>query len=201
MDKRDENKKEDFSKHKDDSGSIVITLKMVGQFFNGVWKIALLIVMFMSMSALFDIADMTYFAITGGGNPTANNNTSETSLTSTDWYKQRLYGKVDDVNKLFNLDYKNYIVYFRQDGCSYCAEAEAEIVKWLDAGNDSVVQIVFVDMATNPQLWSEDENYVPVADPNNFFVPGTPTFLHKKTDGTFETGVGPQYLIDIFNSY
>lgn len=152
MDKRDENKKEDFSKHKDDSGSIVITLKMVGQFFNGVWKIALLIVMFMSMSALFDIADMTYFAITGGGNPTANNNTSETSLTSTDWYKQRLYGKVDDVNKLFNLDYKNYIVYFRQDGCSYCAEAEAEIVKWLDAGNDSVVQIVF-------EIWLQILNF------------------------------------------
>lgn len=201
MEKNSVNKTNEVTETPSEKGfTVKITFKLVGKILNGFWKVAILVMLFMSTTALINLADMTYFAITGGdtNNP---NNPNKPSLTSTDWYKGKVYGQVDDVNKLFNLDFKNYIVYFRQDGCKFCEEAEAEIVKWLEAGNDSVVNFIFVDMANNAQLWSKDDTYKPVANPDNFYVVGTPMFLHKKPDGTFEVGSGPQFLKDIFSSY
>ena len=194
------NKKTDSERVRGEGFMLTITPKSIVTVLNGIWKITLLIILFLSMNALFDIANMTYFAITGGETPNGARVPS-VSLTSTEWYKQRVFGKVDDVNKLFTLDLSNYIVYFRQDNCSFCEQAEAEIVKWLEAGNDSKVSFIFVDMASNAHLWSEDPNFVTIADPSNFYIAGTPTFLHKKPDGTFEVGVGPEFLIDIFKGY
>lgn len=155
--------------------------------------------------SLFNLSENGIVQSQSGGGSQQNESQPTSTLFELDYAKEHDI-MPEDAKATFNLQDKEYFVFFYQTGCGYCVQTEPYIEEYIKAGKTESADIFMVNLAyleseeQAAKFWDLDGSYTfeenPTAD--SFKVTGTPTMLHIK-DGKADAGIGPDTIASMLN--